>query len=112
MTQKELLMAFIAEIKKEFADSNWDYLYFIAERVLNSLPDSETGNGEWISVNQPPTIGDEYLVVYDLKDGGEPLTTCMQYDAQTNEWHDERGAGVKCDTVLFWKELPPQRQNK
>ena len=34
--QSELLFAFIAEIKKEFADQNWDYLDFIAERVLKA----------------------------------------------------------------------------
>jgi hypothetical protein len=32
--QSELLFAFIAEIKSEFADQNWDYLDFIAERVI------------------------------------------------------------------------------
>ena len=32
--RRELLFAFIAEIKKEFEDENWDYLEFIAERVL------------------------------------------------------------------------------
>ena len=37
--QSELLFAFIAEVKKEFANQNWDCLDFIAERVLkaNSL---------------------------------------------------------------------------
>ncbi len=33
--EKELLYTFIAEIKKEFANENWDYLDFIAERVIN-----------------------------------------------------------------------------
>lgn len=32
--RSELLFAFIAEIKSEFADQNWDYLDFIAERVI------------------------------------------------------------------------------
>ena len=34
--QSELLFAFIAEVKKEFADQNWDSLDFIAERVLKA----------------------------------------------------------------------------
>ena len=34
--RSELLFAFIAEIKKEFADQNWDYLDFIAERVIKA----------------------------------------------------------------------------
>lgn len=34
--QSELLFAFIAEVKKEFADQNWDYLDFIVERVLKA----------------------------------------------------------------------------
>ena len=34
--RSELLFAFIAEVKKEFADQNWDYLDFIAERVLKA----------------------------------------------------------------------------
>ena len=32
--RSELLFAFIAEIKSEFADQNWDYPDFIAERVI------------------------------------------------------------------------------
>ena len=32
--QTELLFAFITEMKDEFKDENWDYLDFIAERVL------------------------------------------------------------------------------
>lgn len=34
--QSELLFAFIAEVKKEFADQNWDYLDFIADRVIKA----------------------------------------------------------------------------
>lgn len=33
--RSELLFAFIQEIKNEFADENWDYLDYIAERVLS-----------------------------------------------------------------------------
>lgn len=32
--QSELLLAFIKAIKEEFADQNWDYLDFIADRVI------------------------------------------------------------------------------
>jgi hypothetical protein len=32
--RSKLLFAFIAEIKSEFADQNWDYLDFIADRVI------------------------------------------------------------------------------
>ncbi len=35
---KELLNRFITEIKNEFKNENWDYLDFIAERVLGSSP--------------------------------------------------------------------------
>ncbi len=35
VNQRELLFAFIKEIKDEFKDQNWDYLDFIAERVLS-----------------------------------------------------------------------------
>ena len=34
--RSELLFAFITEVKKEFADQNWDYLDFIAKRVLKA----------------------------------------------------------------------------
>jgi hypothetical protein len=34
--RSKLLFAFIAEVKKEFADENWDYLDFIAERALKA----------------------------------------------------------------------------
>jgi len=33
--RSELLFAFIAEIKSEFSDQNWDYLNFIADRVIS-----------------------------------------------------------------------------
>ncbi len=36
LSDSELLFAFITEVKKEFADQNWDYLDFIADRVLKS----------------------------------------------------------------------------
>ena len=32
--QRELLFAFIKAIKEEFAEQNWDYLDFIADRVI------------------------------------------------------------------------------
>ena len=32
--QSELLFAFIKTIKEEFSDQNWDYLDFIADRVI------------------------------------------------------------------------------
>lgn len=32
--QSELLFAFIKAIKDEFSDQNWDYLDFIADRVI------------------------------------------------------------------------------
>lgn len=32
--QSELLFAFIKAIKEEFKDENWDYLDFIADRVI------------------------------------------------------------------------------
>jgi hypothetical protein len=32
--QRELLFAFIKAVKEEFADQNWDYLDFIADRVI------------------------------------------------------------------------------
>ncbi len=33
--RSELLFAFIKEWKEEFKDENWDYLDFVAERVLS-----------------------------------------------------------------------------
>lgn len=39
--QSGLLFAFIAEIKKEFADQDWEYLDFIADRILKAKWDSE-----------------------------------------------------------------------
>jgi len=35
--EKELLHLFIKEIKEEFADQNWDYLDFVAERTLSKI---------------------------------------------------------------------------
>lgn len=33
--KRQVLSEFIAEVKKEFADENWEYLDFIADRVLD-----------------------------------------------------------------------------
>jgi len=33
--QRELLFAFIKEFKEEFKVENWDYLDFVADRVIN-----------------------------------------------------------------------------
>lgn len=33
--KSEVLSDFIAEVKKEFPDQNWDYMDFIKDRVLN-----------------------------------------------------------------------------
>lgn len=37
VVESKALSDFIAEVKKEFADQNWDYLDFIAERVLTKI---------------------------------------------------------------------------
>lgn len=34
--EREVLNDFISEIEKEFSDQNWEYLHFIAERVLKN----------------------------------------------------------------------------
>lgn len=55
-----------------------------------------------------PPIGDEYNVIWELGDGGEPLVTTMDYDAREKRWVDTRGGG-KGDTepkVLYWSDLP------
>lgn len=67
----------------------------------------------WVSVGIPPRQGGEYNVIYDLEDGGEPVVTTMEYyiplpknDSMAEGWYDIRGVGGKCETVLYWKDLP------
>lgn len=67
----------------------------------------------WVGVGTPPREGGEYNVIYDLEDGGEPVVTTMDYyiplprnDDKKEGWYDVRGVGDKCETVLYWKDLP------
>jgi len=63
-------------------------------------------NAGWTDVTEPPKIGGEYNVVWDLKDGEAPVVSTMEYDAVNKKWFDTRGANVECKTVLKWRELP------
>lgn len=45
---QQILVAFITEIKNEFADQNWDYLDFIAERVIKAKDNEKTILGKSI----------------------------------------------------------------
>lgn len=45
---------------------------------------------EWNPMDSPPRLGGEYLVIWNLQDGGEPCTASMDYDAKENKWIDPR----------------------
>jgi hypothetical protein len=68
-------------------------------------------NMEWISVkDRLPDIGEEYNVVWDLKDGGAPVSTTVQWDAIRKIWFDETYPDGVPD-ILFWMPLPePPKQ--
>lgn len=61
---------------------------------------------EWISVDIEPEFGGEYNVVYDLEDGGELVTSTMDYEKLTKLWMDTRGANIPIHTVKLWMPLP------
>ena len=63
------------------------------------------------SMSTPPKLGGEYLVIWDLQDGGEPCVASMDYDAQQNKWSDPRslvyGESVTDEKeFLAWSEMP------
>lgn len=61
----------------------------------------------WISIEKElPEFTDEYNVVWDLQDGGEPLTTTMEYDSINKKWIDIINNRIECFTVLYWQKLP------
>lgn len=70
-------------------------------------PDQAPVNDGWISVkDRLPELGEEYNVVWDLKDGGEPLTTTVEWDSIRKIWFDETYPDGYKD-ILFWQPLPP-----
>lgn len=60
MEKEKILSAFIAEIKKEFKDENWDYLDFIKERVLSSQPET---SAKAPVMKMPPIIINKYMLM-------------------------------------------------
>ncbi len=66
---------------------------------------------KWISVKIKPKKGGEYIVTYDLKDGGYPLTTLMLFDGIKKIWTDPQGTGKEEKTVLYWTHLPKPPKN-
>ncbi len=64
---------------------------------------------EWMDARRhKPEIGDEYLVHYDLQDGGEPVTSLMFYDSKEDKWTDMQGDPDlrQNEQILYWAELP------
>lgn len=64
---------------------------------------------DWINVNEKlPELNEEYLVVWDLKDGEHPCVTSMDFDVKRKAFTDPRGTGepLEMSEVLFWGELP------
>ena len=63
---------------------------------------------EWINVNDKfPKLNDEYLVVWDLEDGGHPVVSSMDFDVKRKCFIDPRGTNEPVDGILFWGEYPP-----
>ncbi len=62
----------------------------------------------WIKHGRKPKLGGEYLVVWELQDGGKPVTASMDYNSQTKQWTDPRnGEAVILDKhILYWAHLP------
>jgi hypothetical protein len=61
----------------------------------------------WTRVDNPPEVGGEYNVVWDLSDGEEPVVSTMEWDAIKKKWIDTRSwEGQICETVLYWMPLP------
>lgn len=66
---------------------------------------------KWVSVENPPELGGEYNVVWNLEDNEYPTVTTMEYDKIKNTWTDIMGAGLTTDKVLYWTELPKPPKN-
>lgn len=65
-------------------------------------------NFKWIdNTKRKPKKGDEYLVVWNLKDGYYPVTSSMDWDAIKKVWTDPRCHDKERDEqILFWAEQP------
>lgn len=86
------------EALKKQVSSLIEYKDELTKNLLNT--------NNWIDVSVEPEFGDEYNVVYDLQDGGIPLTTTMEYDKVEKVWKDVIGSGGICNTVISWQPLP------
>ena len=62
----------------------------------------------WIPTKRElPDVGDEYNVVWNVDDEGEPVVTTMFFDAVEKHWVDEVSNSVyKNNSVTHWRPLP------
>lgn len=60
----------------------------------------------WISVkDRLPELGDEYLTVWDLKDGEPPVSAAFNWDPKRKIFYDETYKDGVPD-ILYWMPLP------
>ena len=71
---------------------------------------------KWIdNKKRKPTKGDEYLVVWNLKDGDYPVVSSMDWDSYDKKWTDPRSNNLERDEeILMWASMPkaPKGINK
>ena len=84
INQRELLFYFIAAVKNEFKDQNWDYLSFIAKRIMHNME----------KINQMTESG--WIELVESSAGGQTRLGDILLDLEFSEggkaWTDEIGA--------------------
>ena len=106
-------------IKTTLVVENKQSIYLAVDKIISVIDKAQlsapnTGKAdEWISVlDYLPKLNNEYNVAWDV-DGGELVSTTMEFSVRTKDWFDVINGGiVVTEFVKYWRELPQPPKNK
>jgi hypothetical protein len=87
--------------------------YNVIESIDDMLSSYREGKGEeqngWIKITEGcemTLLGEEYNVVWDLEDGGDPVVTTMEWNVKLKKWEDHRGESTAEQRITHYRPLP------
>lgn len=76
------------------------------EKYANQFKEQSYTEQKWVSVkDRLPEYGEDFNVVLDLEDGGEPVSGIMEFDGVKFIWIYP-GSDVECVQVTHWQPTP------